>query len=134
ARDCKCARPPQVEGRAHEIPLPAHLRQPAQHAPPPPCVPSTRGGVLGHAPTSPQFSPGAVATCAGCAPSPAPGAEARAEPVSKTRGAEQRSGEAGAPSERLSGAARAGRTRHPIHRRRTEAERPPPPPHPAVSG
>src|SRR5213593_2195479 len=40
ARDCECARPPQVD---------------------------------------PQFSPGAVATCAGCAPSPARGAEARGE-------------------------------------------------------
>src|SRR6266446_4279760 len=34
ARDCECAQPPQVEGRAHEIPFPAHLRQPAQHETP----------------------------------------------------------------------------------------------------
>src|SRR5205814_9026392 len=30
ARDCECPQPPQVEGRAHEIPFPAHLRQAAE--------------------------------------------------------------------------------------------------------
>src|SRR5213076_183056 len=30
ARDCECPQPPQVEGRAHEIPFPAHLRHAAE--------------------------------------------------------------------------------------------------------
>src|SRR5207237_4136210 len=30
ARDCECLQPPQVEGRAHEIPFPAHLRHAAE--------------------------------------------------------------------------------------------------------
>src|SRR5207245_1973689 len=29
-RDCECPQPPQVEGRAHEIPFPAHLRHAAE--------------------------------------------------------------------------------------------------------
>src|SRR5439155_1643478 len=30
ARDCECPQPPQVEGSAHEIPFPAHLRHAAE--------------------------------------------------------------------------------------------------------
>src|SRR5206468_10514562 len=50
------------------------------------------------------------------------------------RGAEWRGGGAGAPREPRWGAAGGGRSKHPIHRRRIEAERVPPPPRTAVSG
>src|SRR5205823_6803010 len=66
-----------LEERRQQLPLPLRVRLPPPHLRHacPLLEAESRVTLL----TSPQFSPGAVATCAGCAPSPARGAEARGE-------------------------------------------------------